>query len=86
MIVSQIVSAFYFFHSIFRAFVWLDGDKKVILIILAISTSLFIITLGLYFIAKRYVFVAKYFANYLIMSFLIFTLEFTIWTGGIFEN
>jgi hypothetical protein len=86
MIISQIVASFYFCHSFYRALNYKDGNQDALKITLVISAILILLCLGLFFLAKRYIFVAKYFANIQTLTFIISTMEFTIQSGTLFEN
>lgn len=84
MIISQIVASFHFCHSFYRALNNKDGNQEALKITLVISAILMLFCLGLYFLAKKYIFVAKYFANIQTLAFIISTMEFTIQAGALF--
>jgi hypothetical protein len=85
MIISQIVASFHFCHSFYRALNSEEGkNHEALKITLVISAVLMLFCLGLYFLARKYIFVAKYFANIQTLTFIISTMEFTIQAGALF--
>ena len=86
MIISQLLALFYFSHSFYRALSTAEVNKDRLKITLVISAILILYCLGLFFLAKRYIFVAKYFANIQTLTFIISSMEMTIRSGDSIGN
>jgi hypothetical protein len=53
---------------------------------LVVSALLILFCVCLFFLAKRHLIIAKYFANMQTLTFIVATMELTILKGDVFEN
>ena len=78
MIISQMTAIFYFCHSFYRALKNEYGNNNGLKISLVVSSVLITLCFGLYYLAKRYLIIAKHFSNIQTLLFIVFTFELTI--------